>query len=40
MCLTWLALLIGRRTHHLLGVYSEVIGGSILFGFGLYILFG
>lgn len=38
-CLTWLALLIGRRTNALLGAYSEVIGGSILFGFGLLLLF-
>ena len=37
--LTWLALLIGRRANHLLGAYSEVIGGSILFGFGLLLLF-
>ncbi|PWU66998.1 manganese efflux pump MntP [Gracilibacillus dipsosauri] len=37
--LTWTALLIGRRTHHLLGTYSEILGGSILFGFGLHILF-
>ncbi len=36
--LTWLALLIGRRTHHLLGAYSEFLGGSILFGFGLHVL--
>ena len=38
-CLTWVALLVGRRANHLLGAYSEVIGGSILFGFGLLILF-
>ncbi|WP_407647344.1 manganese efflux pump MntP [Gracilibacillus oryzae] len=37
--LTWTALLIGRRTHHLLGTYSEILGGCILFGFGLNILF-
>lgn len=37
--LTWTALLIARRTHHLLGTYSEILGGSILFGFGLHILF-
>ncbi|WP_163539142.1 manganese efflux pump [Gracilibacillus sp. YIM 98692] len=36
--LTWTALLIGRRTHYLLGTYSEILGGSILFGFGLHIL--
>lgn len=39
MVLTWIALLIGRRTHHLLGAYSEILGGSILFGFGLHVLF-
>ncbi|MFC4402855.1 manganese efflux pump MntP family protein [Gracilibacillus xinjiangensis] len=37
--LTWTALLIGRKTHHLLGTYSEILGGCILFGFGLNILF-
>lgn len=37
--LTWLALLIGRRTHYLLGNYSELLGGSILLGFGFYMLF-
>ncbi|UOQ50242.1 manganese efflux pump MntP family protein [Gracilibacillus caseinilyticus] len=38
MVLTWTALLIGRRTHHLLGTYSELLGGIILFGFGLVVL--
>ncbi|WP_018930793.1 manganese efflux pump MntP family protein [Gracilibacillus lacisalsi] len=37
--LTWCALLIGRRTHHLLGTYSELVGGAILFAFGLHVLF-
>ncbi|WP_163580470.1 manganese efflux pump MntP family protein [Gracilibacillus saliphilus] len=37
--LTWCALLIGRRTHHLLGTYSELLGGAILFAFGLHVLF-
>lgn len=36
---TWTALLIGRKTHHLLGTYSEVIGGVILCGLGLLVLF-
>ncbi|WP_054861223.1 manganese efflux pump [Gracilibacillus sp. JCM 18860] len=27
--LTWTALLIGRRTHHLLGTYSEILGGEV-----------
>lgn len=37
--LTWLGLLLGRRVQGLLGVYSEVLGGSILFAFGLKLLF-
>ncbi|CAH0345068.1 manganese efflux pump [Bacillus sp. CECT 9360] len=37
--LTWLGLLFGRRVQGLLGVYSEVLGGSILFAFGLKLLF-
>ncbi|WP_066188110.1 MULTISPECIES: manganese efflux pump MntP [Gracilibacillus] len=37
MVFTWLALLIGRRAHHLLGAYSEVAGGVILFFFGLQV---
>ena len=38
--LTWAGLLLGRKVHHFLGVYSELLGGSILCGFGLQILFG
>ena len=38
MVFTWLAFLISRRTHHLLGVYSEIIGGIILIYFGLRML--
>jgi manganese efflux pump family protein len=37
--LTWLGLLIGRKVQGLLGVYSEVLGGSILCAFGLKLLF-
>lgn len=37
--LTWLGLLIGRKVQGVLGVYSEVLGGSILFAFGLKLLF-
>lgn len=37
--LTWLGLLLGRRLQGLLGIYSEVFGGIILCGFGLYLLF-
>lgn len=36
--LTCLALLIGRRVQGYLGKYSELLGGSILLGFGLHIL--
>ncbi|MUK89641.1 hypothetical protein GMD78_14830 [Ornithinibacillus sp. L9] len=40
MVLTWAGMLLGRKVHGLLGVYSEILGGSILFGFGLHIIFG
>lgn len=40
MVLTWTGLLLGRKVHGLLGVYSEILGGSILFAFGLRVLFG
>lgn len=40
MILTWSGMLIGRKVHGLLGAYSEILGGSILCGFGLNILFG
>ncbi|WP_257985344.1 manganese efflux pump MntP family protein [Bacillus sp. V5-8f] len=36
--LTWLGLLIGKKVQGVLGVYSEVLGGSILFAFGLKLL--
>lgn len=38
--LTLLGLMLGRKVRGLLGKYSELIGGSILCGFGLFILFG
>ncbi|HLR01202.1 MAG TPA: manganese efflux pump MntP family protein [Virgibacillus sp.] len=38
--LTWTGLLLGRKMHGLLGVYSEIVGGTILFAFGLRVLFG
>lgn len=38
--LTWLGMLLGRKVRGFLGVYSEMLGGSILFVFGLYIIFG
>ncbi|GGB56219.1 putative manganese efflux pump MntP [Lentibacillus populi] len=38
--LTWIGMLLGKKVHGFLGVYSEILGGSILCGFGLYMLFG
>ncbi|WP_249869332.1 manganese efflux pump MntP [Oceanobacillus saliphilus] len=38
--LTCAGLLLGRKVHRYLGTYSELLGGSILCGFGLYVLFG
>lgn len=38
--LTWTGMLLGRRVHGLLGVYSEILGGSILCSFGMYFIFG
>ncbi|WP_226036294.1 manganese efflux pump MntP [Aquibacillus saliphilus] len=38
--LTWTGLLLGRKARGLLGVYSELLGGSILCAFGLKIIFG
>ncbi|HLR71846.1 MAG TPA: manganese efflux pump [Pseudogracilibacillus sp.] len=40
MLLTWIGLLFGRKVYGFLGAYSEILGGSILCGFGLHILFG
>ncbi|MCT2538299.1 manganese efflux pump MntP family protein [Aquibacillus koreensis] len=40
MALTWTGLLVGKKARGLLGVYSELLGGSILCGFGLKIIFG
>lgn len=39
MILTWAGMLIGRKVRGFLGAYSEIFGGSILCGFGLYIIF-
>lgn len=38
--LTWIGLLIGRKIRGFLGVYSELLGGSILAAFGLFFIFG
>ncbi|MBJ8026352.1 manganese efflux pump MntP family protein [Bacillus cereus group sp. N21] len=39
MILAWGGLLIGRHAKHMLGTYGEVLGGIILVGFGLCLLF-
>lgn len=39
MFLAWLGMLIGKRVNRLLGAYSELLGGSILCSFGIYIIF-
>lgn len=38
--MTWTGLLLGKKVRGLLGVYSEMLGGSILSAFGLMIIFG
>lgn len=38
--LTWSGMLLGKKVHGLLGIYSEMLGGSVLCGFGLFIMFG
>ncbi|WP_373893984.1 manganese efflux pump MntP [Virgibacillus natechei] len=38
--LSWIGMLLGRKVHGILGAYSEILGGSILCGFGLLLLFG
>ncbi|MEN1967665.1 manganese efflux pump MntP family protein [Lentibacillus sp. N15] len=40
MLLTWIGLILGKKVHGLLGVYGEILGGSILCGFGLNMIFG
>ncbi|RDW22274.1 hypothetical protein CWR48_00780 [Oceanobacillus arenosus] len=40
MILSWIGMLLGRKVHGFLGKYSEILGGSILLGFGLRLLFG
>ena len=39
MVLTWVGLMLGRHFQQWLGAYSEALGGSILFAFGLKLLF-
>src|SRR5699024_11999718 len=38
--MAWVGMLLGRKVQAFLGTYSEMLGGSILIGFGLYLLFG
>ncbi|WP_188497893.1 manganese efflux pump MntP [Pullulanibacillus pueri] len=38
MVMTWLGLLLGRKFQKLFGSYSEVLGGCILFAFGIKLL--
>lgn len=40
MVLSWIGMLLGRKVRGFLGAYSEILGGSILFVFGLKIIFG
>lgn len=40
MIMTWAGFLLGRKVRGLLGLYSEILGGSILCTFGLQIIFG
>src|SRR5699024_4380347 len=39
MILSWIGLIIGRKAHSLIGTYSEILGGIILFMFGINIIF-
>lgn len=39
MLLTWTGFLIGRRAGAVMGIYSELLGGSILCALGLYSIF-
>ncbi|WP_339148071.1 MULTISPECIES: manganese efflux pump MntP family protein [unclassified Sutcliffiella] len=39
MLLTWMGLIFGRKLQGWLGSYSEALGGSILLGFGIKLLF-
>ncbi|TSB44777.1 hypothetical protein FN960_19805 [Alkalicoccobacillus porphyridii] len=38
MLLSWAGLLIGSRFHQYIGIYGELLGGSILIGFGIKIM--
>lgn len=38
-CLAWTGMLIGKKANNLLGIYSEMLGGIILFFFGIKMIF-
>lgn len=38
-CLAWIGMFIGKKAITFLGAYSELLGGSILISFGMYIIF-
>lgn len=38
--MTWAGLLLGRKVQDMLGAYGEILGGSVLCGFGLLTIFG
>ncbi len=40
MLISWAGMLLGRKVRGVLGVYSEILGGSILIGFGIRLIFG
>ncbi|WP_164217635.1 manganese efflux pump MntP family protein [Virgibacillus sp. YIM 98842] len=39
MLLSWTGMIAGRKMYGFLGAYSEMLGGSILIGFGLHLIF-
>lgn len=39
MLLSWTGMVVGKKVSRYLGVYSEILGGSILCALGLYIVF-
>ncbi len=40
MVMCWSGLMLGRKFHRVLGIYSRILGGCILILFGLKIIFG
>ncbi len=39
MILSWIGLIIGKKAHSVLGMYSEIVGGIILFLLGINVVF-